>query len=178
MNVLNNKNTFVLQTLCRRTEENTHPEKRNFSIYKSILWLRSAQRWPRPSSSDWTGGFPPPGRGNAGNVWWFFFLFQRILTDDDSVYTSSHRITFPQINESIRGAMTQLEASSQTSQTNWLSILKVTLQWIFSIFKRYFQKTCFKLFLLKWFQLFWVDGGNTGGYFGELDDDGVELLRG
>lgn len=79
----------------------------------------------------------------------FFFLFQRILTDDDSVYTSSHRITFPQINESIRGAMTQLEASSQTSQTNWLSILKVTLQWIFSIFKRYFQKTCFKLFLLK-----------------------------
>lgn len=72
VNVLNNKNTFVLQTLCRRTEENTHPEKRNFSIYKSILWLRSAQRWPRPSSSDWTGGFPPPGRGNAGNVWWFF----------------------------------------------------------------------------------------------------------
>lgn len=145
MNVLNNKNTFfVLQTLCRRTEENTHPEKGNFSIYKSILRLRSAQRWPRTSSSDWTGGFPPPGRGNAGNVWWFFLLlFQRILTDDDSVYTSSNRTMFPQINESIRGAMTQLEAFSQTSQ---LSILKVTLQWIFKNFKSYFQKTCLSFF--------------------------------
>lgn len=64
----------------------------------------------------------------------FLLLFQRILTDDDSVYTSSNRIMFPQINESIRGAMTQLEAFSQTSQTNWLSILKVTLQWIFKNF--------------------------------------------